>query len=264
MNPKWPQSGIVEFNNYQFRYREGLDLVLKGINFKTISQEKIGIVGRTGAGKSSLTLALFRIVEAAGGKIIIDDIDISGIGLHSLRSRLTIIPQDPVLFSGSLRMNIDPFNSYSDDAIWQALEHSHLKTFVKGLSEGLNYKITEGGENLSVGQRQLVCLARALLRKTKVLILDEATAAIDFETDELIQKTIRTQFNDCTILTIAHRLNTIMDSDRIIVLDAGMIAEFDTPKALLDNKNSIFYGMARNAGLVGDDYGYDFKEETEF
>ncbi|CAG9797144.1 unnamed protein product [Chironomus riparius] len=263
-NPKWPQSGIVEFSNYQFRYREGLDLVLKGINFKTNSEEKIGIVGRTGAGKSSLTLALFRIVEAAGGKIIIDDVDISGIGLHSLRSRLTIIPQDPVLFSGSLRMNIDPFNSYSDDAIWQALEHSHLKSFVKGLSDGLTHKITEGGENLSVGQRQLVCLARALLRKTKVLILDEATAAIDFETDELIQKTIRSQFNDCTILTIAHRLNTIMDSDRIIVLDAGMIAEFDTPKSLMDNKNSIFYGMARNAGLVGDDYGYDFKEETEF
>ena len=264
VNPKWPQSGIVEFNNYQFRYREGLDLVLKGINFKTNSQEKIGIVGRTGAGKSSLTLALFRIVEAAGGKIIIDDIDISGIGLHSLRSRLTIIPQDPVLFSGSLRMNIDPFNAYSDDAIWQALEHSHLKAFVKGLSDGLDHKITEGGENLSVGQRQLVCLARALLRKTKVLILDEATAAIDFETDELIQNTIRTQFNDCTILTIAHRLNTIMDSDRIIVLDAGMIAEFDTPQSLLDNKNSIFYGMARNAGLVSDENGYDFKEETEF
>lgn len=197
-----------------------------------------------------MTLALFRLIETAGGKIVIDNIDISQIGLHSLRSRLTIIPQDPVLFSGSLRLNIDPFNHFADHDIWMALEHSHLKSYVKGLPEGLDYKIQEGGENLSVGQRQLVCLARALLRKTKVLILDEATAAIDFETDDLIQNTIRSQFDDCTILTIAHRLNTIMDSDRIIVLDQGMIAEFDSPQNLLANTNSIFYGMAKNSGLV--------------
>ncbi|KAJ6635067.1 Multidrug resistance-associated protein 1, partial [Pseudolycoriella hygida] len=254
VDPTWPQKGVVKFENFQVRYREGLDLVLKGINFSVNSQEKVGIVGRTGAGKSSLTLSLFRIIEAAGGKITIDDINIAEIGLHSLRSQLTIIPQDPVLFSGSLRMNIDPFKSYTDDAIWIALEHSHLKTFVKGLSEGLDYTIAEGGENLSVGQRQLVCLARALLRKTKVLILDEATAAVDIETDELIHKTIRTQFSDCTILTIAHRLNTILDSDRVLVLDQGQIAEYDTPKALLENKDSIFCGMAKDAGItsVGD------------
>lgn len=250
VDPEWPNNGVVEFVNFQLRYREGLDLVLKGINFTAMSREKIGIVGRTGAGKSSLTLALFRIIESAGGKIIIDNIDISKIGLHSLRSRLTIIPQDPVLFSATLRTNIDPFHKFSDDEIWTALEQSHLKSFVKGLPEGLMYKIAEGGENLSVGQRQLVCLSRALLRKTKVLILDEATAAIDIETDELIQRTIRTQFNDCTILTIAHRLNTILDSDRIIVLDEGTIAEFDKPENLLRNDKSIFHSMAKEAGLV--------------
>lgn len=254
VDPEWPQDGIIEFKDFQVRYREGLDLVLKGISFKCKSQEKIGVVGRTGAGKSSLTLSLFRIIEAAGGKILIDGLDISTIGLHSLRSKLTIIPQDPLLFSGSLRMNVDPFNSYTDDAIWTALEHSHLKTFVNQSSDGLDYKVSEGGENLSVGQRQLICLARALLRKTKVLILDEATAAIDIETDELIQKTIRTQFRDCTILTIAHRLNTIMDSDRIIVLDQGCIVEFDSPDVLLSNKDTVFYGMAKSVGLVnGDD-----------
>lgn len=250
VDPNWPYEGIIEFEDFQVRYREGLDLVLKGISFKCNSQEKIGIVGRTGAGKSSMTLSLFRIIEASGGKIVIDGIDISTIGLHCLRSKLTIIPQDPVLFSGSLRMNIDPFNSYSDDAVWTALEHSHLKNFVSQLTDGLNYKVSEGGDNLSVGQRQLICLARALLRKTKVLILDEATAAIDIETDELIQNTIRTEFNDCTILTIAHRLNTIMDSDRIIVLDQGKIVEFDSPNILLSDKDSIFYGMAKSAGIA--------------
>jgi len=263
MNPEWPQKGIVEFRNFQVRYREGLDLVLKGINFSVKSQEKVGIVGRTGAGKSSLTLALFRIIEAADGKIVIDNVDISEIGLHSLRSRLTIIPQDPVLFSGSLRMNIDPFNHYSDDQIWSSLEDAHLKIFVKGLSDGLEYKIAEGGENLSVGQRQLVCLARALLRKTKVLILDEATAAIDLDTDELIQNTIRTKFTDCTILTIAHRLNTIMDSDRVIVLDQGQIAEYDSPDVLLADKDSIFYGMAKNAGLVNNSNEMTIDEAIE-
>lgn len=247
----WPIEGCVQFSNVELRYREGLDLVLRGITFDIRGGEKIGIVGRTGAGKSSLTLALFRLIEAAGGQITIDGQPIAAMGLQELRSRLTIIPQDPVLFSGTLRMNVDPFDVYSDEDIWKALEHAHLKAFVKGTSAGLAYEVAEGGDNLSIGQRQLVCLARALLRKTKVLVLDEATAAIDLETDDLIQTTIRQQFSDCTVLTIAHRLNTILDSDRVLVLDKGLVAELDTPQNLLSNKQSIFYGMAKDAGLTG-------------
>ncbi|KFP82105.1 Canalicular multispecific organic anion transporter 2, partial [Acanthisitta chloris] len=244
----WPSKGELEFVNYSVRYRKGLDLVLKGLNLQVHGGEKIGIVGRTGAGKSSMTLCLFRILEAVKGEIKIDGVKISEIGLHDLRSRLTIIPQDPVLFSGTLRMNLDPFNKYSDEEIWKALELSHLKRFVSSQPSMLDYECSEGGENLSVGQRQLVCLARALLRKTRILILDEATAAIDLETDDLIQMTIRTQFEDCTVLTIAHRLNTIMDYTRVLVLDSGTIAEFDTPANLIAAKG-IFYSMAKDAGL---------------
>uniref|UniRef100_A0AAY4E0U5 ATP-binding cassette, sub-family C (CFTR/MRP), member 3 n=1 Tax=Denticeps clupeoides TaxID=299321 RepID=A0AAY4E0U5_9TELE len=210
---------------------------------------QIGIVGRTGAGKSSMTLCLFRLLEAAAGDITIDDVKISEIGLHDLRTKLTIIPQEPVLFSGTLRMNLDPFEKYTDEDVWRALELSHLHKFVRNQAAQLQLQCSEGGENLSVGQRQLVCLARALLRKTRILILDEATAAIDLETDDLIQSTIRTQFEDCTVFTIAHRLNTIMDYTRVLVLDKGQIAEFDTPANLIAKK-CIFYGMAKDAGLV--------------
>uniref|UniRef100_A0A668V5I2 ATP-binding cassette, sub-family C (CFTR/MRP), member 3 n=1 Tax=Oreochromis aureus TaxID=47969 RepID=A0A668V5I2_OREAU len=247
--PEWPMQGNVEFNDYSVRYREGLDLVLKDITLKVKGGEKIGIVGRTGAGKSSMTLCLFRLLEAAGGEITIDNVKISEIGLHDLRSKLTIIPQEPVLFSGTLRMNLDPFEKYSDEEVWKALEHSHLHKFVSNQAAKLDLECSEGGENLSVGQRQLVCLARALLRKTRILILDEATAAIDLETDDLIQSTIRTQFEDCTVFTIAHRLNTIMDYTRVLVLDKGRIAEFDTPTNLI-SKRGIFYGMAKDAGLA--------------
>lgn len=245
----WPSKGEVELSNYSIRYRPGLDLVLKNLSLKVKGGEKVGIVGRTGAGKSSMTLCLFRILEAAEGIITIDGVNIAEIGLHDLRSMLTIIPQDPVLFSGTLRMNLDPFDKYSEDEIWKALELSNLKKFVSSQTEKLDYECAEGGENLSVGQRQLVCLARALLRKTRILILDEATAAIDLETDDLIQMTIRTQFEDCTVLTIAHRLNTIMDYTRVLVLDKGRIAEFDTPTNLIASKG-IFYGMAKDAGLA--------------
>ncbi|XP_015785719.1 multidrug resistance-associated protein 1 [Tetranychus urticae] len=246
----WPEKGSIKFNNYETRYREGTELVLKGITADIKSKEKVGIVGRTGAGKSTVTLSLFRLIEPAGGNIFIDQYNISDLPLHPLRSRLAIIPQDPVLFGGKLRFNLDPFNIYSDNEIWDALSHAHLKDFVSNTGEGLDYSIAEEGKNLSVGQRQLLCLARALLKKPKILFLDEATAAIDLETDSLIQKTIRSEFKDCTILTIAHRLNTIMDSDRVLVLDKGKVAEFDTPEALLDKKDSIFYSLAKEANLV--------------
>ncbi|XP_050979758.1 ATP-binding cassette sub-family C member 3 isoform X1 [Labeo rohita] len=247
--PDWPPKGNVEFVDYSVRYREGLDLVLRNISLKVKGGEKIGIVGRTGAGKSSMTLCLFRLLEAADGEIVIDEVKISEIGLHDLRSKLTIIPQEPVLFSGTLRMNLDPFEKYSDEEVWKALELSHLKKFVSNQAAKLELECSEGGENLSVGQRQLVCLARALLRKTRILVLDEATAAVDLETDDLIQSTIRTQFEDCTVFTIAHRLNTIMDYTRVLVLDKGQIAEFDTPTNLISQKG-IFYGMAKDAGLA--------------
>uniref|UniRef100_A0A665WKS8 Multidrug resistance-associated protein 1 n=1 Tax=Echeneis naucrates TaxID=173247 RepID=A0A665WKS8_ECHNA len=247
--PRWPTNGCIDIRGFGLRYRHDLDLAIRNMTIKINGGEKVGIVGRTGAGKSSLTLGLFRIIEGAEGHIFIDGVDIAQLGLHDLRSRITIIPQDPVLFSGSLRMNLDPFDNYDDDDVWRALELSHLKTFVSGLPDGLSHECSEGGENLSVGQRQLLCLARALLRKTKILVLDEATAAVDPETDKLIQSTIRSQFEDCTVLTIAHRLNTIMDYNRVLVLDRGEIAEFDTPSHLI-TKRGAFHSMAKDAGLV--------------
>uniref|UniRef100_A0AAR2L5V0 ABC-type glutathione-S-conjugate transporter n=1 Tax=Pygocentrus nattereri TaxID=42514 RepID=A0AAR2L5V0_PYGNA len=245
----WPQTGTIEFQEYGLQYRKGLDWALKEITLSVREREKVGIVGRTGAGKSSLALGIFRILEAAKGQIYIDRVDIAEIGLQDLRSRITIIPQDPVLFSGSLRMNLDPFDGYSDEEVWRALELAHLKNFVSGLPDKLNHECSEGGENLSLGQRQLVCLARALLRKTKILVLDEATAAVDLETDNLIQSTIRTQFEDCTVLTIAHRLNTIMDYTRVIVMDRGNVTEMDSPANLIAGRGQ-FYWMCREAGLV--------------
>ena len=243
----WPSSGVVTFEKYSTRYRAGLDLVLQEITANVSSGEKIGIVGRTGAGKSSFALALFRLIEPAEGEIIIDGVDVSKIGLHDLRSALTIIPQDPVLFSGTLRFNLDPFEKCTDQEIWHALELAHLKEMASSFEKGLSHHISEGGENISVGQRQLVCLARALLRRTRILVLDEATAAVDVATDALIQATIREQFRDCTVFTIAHRLNTILDYDRIMVLDKGQIAEFDSPDTLLEDKDTIFSRMVADS-----------------
>uniref|UniRef100_A0A7E4ZTZ1 Multidrug resistance-associated protein 1 n=1 Tax=Panagrellus redivivus TaxID=6233 RepID=A0A7E4ZTZ1_PANRE len=243
----WPTAGEIEFKGYSTRYRPGLELVVRDINVLIKPGEKVGIVGRTGAGKSSLTLALFRIIESAEGQILIDGIPISEIGLHDLRESVTIIPQDPVILSGTMRFNLDPFETYSDAAIWEALEHAHLKDYVRGMPDGLQHTITEGGDNLSVGQKQLLCLARALLRRSKILVLDEATAAVDLHTDALIQETIRKEFATSTIFTIAHRLNTILDYDRVMVLDKGEIKEFDSPAVLLANKTSAFAAMVADA-----------------
>ncbi|XP_063304600.1 multidrug resistance-associated protein 1-like [Pelobates fuscus] len=245
----WPDQGIIEFTNYQARYRKDLDLALRDVTFQLRSTEKVGIVGRTGAGKSTLTNCLFRIVERAEGSIVIDGIDIATIGLHDLRCKLNIIPQDPVLFSGALRMNLDPLEKHSDAELWEALGMCHLKDFVQSLPKKLYHDISEGGENLSVGQRQLICLARALLRKSKILILDEATASIDMETDNLLQTTIRKAFFDCTVLTIAHRLHTVLDSERVLVLDAGKVVEFGEPQKLIQKKG-VFSKMVTEAGIL--------------
>ncbi|KAJ2776525.1 hypothetical protein GGI15_004822, partial [Coemansia interrupta] len=245
----WPAHGMIEFINYSTRYRRGLDLVLRDISFCVLPMQKVGIVGRTGAGKSSLTLALFRIIEAASGKILIDGQDIAQYGLYDVRSKLSIIPQDPVLFAGSVRKNLDPFGNFSDQQIWSALEHAHLAEVVRSKGEGLDYAVLKDGDNFSVGQRQLICLARALLKRAKILVLDEATAAIDNETDAIIQQTIRKEFRNCTVLTIAHRLNTVMDSDMILVIDNGMVAEYDTPENLLANRYSIFTSLVSEASI---------------
>lgn len=247
----WPLDGSIDFKDYQTRYREGLDPVLKGLSLNILPGEKIGICGRTGAGKSSLTLALFRIIEPTAGNIFIDGHDITKLGLHLLRSKLTIIPQDPVLFSGNLRFNLDPTGESSDAELWRALELSHLKDHVeKNLEGGLDHVVSEGGSNFSVGQRQLVCLARALLRKTQILILDEATAAVDLQTDQLIQKTIKDEFSDCTVLIVAHRLKTILDCDRIAVLSDGKLQEVGQPQDLLNQPDSSLRSMAQDAGLL--------------
>ncbi|XP_026106150.1 multidrug resistance-associated protein 5 [Carassius auratus] len=239
----WPEEGRITFQNVEMRYRDDLPLVLKNLSFSVLPEETIGIVGRTGSGKSSLGVALFRLVELSRGSIIIDGVDIAHIGLEDLRSKLSVIPQEPVLFIGTVRSNLDPWDQYTDAQIWEALEKTHIKDMVSQLPNSLHSEVTDNGENFSVGERQLLCVARALLRHSKILLLDEATAAIDTETDRLIQDTIRTSFSGCSTLVIAHRLNTVLNCDRIMVLDQGQILEFDTPSKLLANENSHFRGM---------------------
>eukprot|EP00761_Pharyngomonas_kirbyi_P013067 gb/GECH01013094.1/.p1 GENE.gb/GECH01013094.1/~~gb/GECH01013094.1/.p1 ORF type:complete len:1376 (+),score=357.92 gb/GECH01013094.1/:1-4128(+) len=258
--PPWPSDGNIIFEDFSMRYSKDLNPVLRYLNLNIKGCEKIGVVGRTGAGKSSMMTALFRIVEADTGRIIIDGVDISKIGLEDLRSNLAIIPQEPFLFSGQLRENLDPFDRHTEDQIWTVLQRAHLHQSLKkrfdeldpeerkNASNILEMSVAENGENFSVGQRQLICLARAMLRRVKILVMDEATASVDLETDTLIQRTVREEFKECTVLTIAHRLNTIIDSDRILVLEAGEVAEFDTPKALLSNQQSALTSMVAETG----------------
>uniref|UniRef100_A0A8C2HRT8 ATP-binding cassette sub-family C member 5 n=1 Tax=Cyprinus carpio TaxID=7962 RepID=A0A8C2HRT8_CYPCA len=219
----WPEEGRITFQNVEMRYRDDLPLVLKNLSFSVLPEETVWIVGRTGSGKSSLGVALFRLAELSRGSIIIDGANIAHIGLEDLRSKLSVIPQEPVLFIGTVRSNLDPWDQYTDAQIWEALEKTHIKDMVSQLPNSLHSEVTDNGENFSVGERQLLCVARALLRHSKILLLDEATAAIDTETDRLIQDTIRTSFSGCTSLVIAHRLNTVLNCDRIMVLDQGQV-----------------------------------------
>ena len=216
----WPQYGQVQIKDVELVYYHGGPKILQGITFIINPQEKIGIVGRTGAGKSSLIAALFRMPQP-NGYVIIDDVNVSDVNIQSSRRAMAVITQNPVLFTGTLRMNLDPFEEYEDMEIWNALKDASLGAMVEKLPLQLNQLVKESGSNFSSGERQLLCLARALLRKNKIIVMDEATANVDPKTDQLIQETIRTKFKHCTVITVAHQLNTIMDYDRILVLDHG-------------------------------------------
>jgi ATP-binding cassette subfamily C (CFTR/MRP) protein 4 len=245
----WPSSGEVEFDNLSLFYKhEECKASIRNLSFKITPQEKVGIVGRTGSGKSSIIQALFRMTRIEGS-VKIDGIDTQSIDLYSLRKNISIIPQEPVLFSGSLRFNLDAFSENSDDAIWKALELVELKETIKALSGGLECRISDGGSNFSTGQRQLICLARALLKKNKILVLDEATANVDYETDRLIQKTIGTEFEDCTVITIAHRIHTVINADKILVMEGGDLVEFDHPYNLLKNENGFLRKLVNQTSL---------------
>lgn len=238
--PEWPTDGRIELENLHIQYNPALPMVLKGITCTFPGEKKIGVVGRTGSGKSTLIQALFRVVEPSGGRILIDGVDICKVGLQDLRSRLGIIPQDPTLFQGNVRSNLDPLQQHSDQEIWEVIIKCHLAEIVKQDQRLLDAPVAEDGENWSVGQRQLVCLARVLLKKRRILVLDEATASIDTATDNLIQETIREETKGCTVITVAHRIPTVIDNELVLVLDGGNVVEYNSPAQLLKDKSSSF------------------------
>ncbi|KAK8618769.1 hypothetical protein V6N13_132750 [Hibiscus sabdariffa] len=235
----WPSKGRIEFQELKIRYRSNAPLVLKGISCTFKEGTRVGVVGRTGSGKTTLISALFRLVEPASGKILIDGLDICSMGLKDLRLKLSIIPQEPTLFRGSIRTNLDPLALYSDDEIWKALEKCQLKTTISGLPNKLDSSVSDEGENWSLGQRQLFCLGRVLLKRNRILVLDEATASIDSATDAILQRIIREEFSNCTVITVAHRVPTVLDSDMVMVLSYGKLLEYDVPSNLMATNSSF-------------------------
>ena len=237
----WPSKGEILFENFNVKYRNDTEMVLKDINFHLKPGEHLGVVGRTGSGKSTISLCLFRILEAFSGKIFIDGVDISKVGLKKLRRSITIIPQDSTLMDGTLRYNIDPVKAFTDEEIIRVMKKIGFDYIINQNSDKLEQKISENGSNLSIGEKQLICITRAILRKSKIIVLDEATASIDYKTEEIIQKALNELLSTSTMISIAHRIKTVMNADKILVLENGEIIEFDTPQNLLNNKESYFY-----------------------
>ncbi|CAM9243656.1 unnamed protein product [Choristocarpus tenellus] len=248
--PNWPSEGALSVRNLTLKYPSTETPVIEGMSFDVEPYTRVGIVGRTGAGKSSLMTVLFRLVEPQPGSVVeIDGVDTLSMGLEDLRSKLAIVPQDPILFRGTVRSNMDPFGDYSDAAMWDALRQAHIDTSISS-SGGLDAPIGENGGNLSVGERQLMCMARALLRQSSILVMDEATANVDPETDILIQATMREEFRNCTVLCIAHRLHTIIYYEKVMVLERGRLMEYAAPATLLNDPNSLFHALCEKTGAL--------------